>query len=174
MLVVGVAAGFAIGRAGETSPTQTAVVAARRRNAARTGGDVRRSNRPTSSRPASRSRRRSTARTPAACPAQEKDAATQGGEHLRALVDEAKSRAQQFGYTAEQLAGTTISVRDTAFIDESHAVVHFTMSIPGHGPILADRVGYAVHTGGRWKVALRTVCDLLSLDGLGRTCPPAP
>ena len=63
---------------------------------------------------------------------------------------------------------------DTAFIDASHAVVHFTLTIPGHGPILADRVGYAVLTDGRWKVALRTACDLLSLDGLGRTCPPAP
>ena len=82
--------------------------------------------------------------------------------------------AERFGYTAEQLAGTTISLRDIAFIDETHAVVHFTLAIPGHGTILVDRVGYAVHTDGRWKVALRTACDLLSLDGLGRTCPPEP
>ena len=103
-----------------------------------------------------------------------RDAATQDGEHLGALVEQAKALAVKLGYTPAQLAGTTISLRDVAFIDESHAVVHFTLSIPEHGTIHADRVGYAVHTGGRWKVALRTECDLLSLGGLGRTCPPAP
>jgi hypothetical protein len=65
-------------------------------------------------------------------------------------------------------------VRTTSFIDETHAIVQFTLTVPGHGPILTDRVGYAVLDGGRWKVALRTVCDLLSLGGLGTQGPPAP
>ena len=50
----------------------------------------------------------------------------------------------------------------------------FSLTIPGHGEILRDRVGYAVLVDGRWKVALRTECDLLSLNGLGAQCPPTP
>jgi hypothetical protein len=64
-------------------------------------------------------------------------------------------------------------VLGTSFIDETHAIVRFTLTVPGHGAILTDRVGYAVIDGGRWKVALRTVCDLLSLGGLSGQCPPA-
>ena len=52
--------------------------------------------------------------------------------------------------------------------------MQFSLTIPGHGEILRDRVGYAVLVDGRWKVALRTECDLLSLNGLGAQCPPAP
>jgi hypothetical protein len=102
-----------------------------------------------------------------------KSAATQGGASTQAISRRAKARAAAFGFTAEQLAGTTISVLGTSFIDETHAIVRFTLTVPGHGAILTDRVGYAVVEGSRWKVALRTVCDLLSLDGLGGQCPPA-
>jgi hypothetical protein len=100
--------------------------------------------------------------------------ALQDGALIAGLRNESKARAEQFGYTAEQLAGTSIEILDTAFIDETHAVTHFTLSIPGHGQVLTDRVGYAVFIDGRWKVALRTSCDILSLNGLGRQCPPAP
>jgi hypothetical protein len=98
--------------------------------------------------------------------------AVQDGRSIQPLRKETEVLARRFGYTSEQLAGTTISVLDTSFIDGTHAVVHFTISVPGHGPIIADRVGYAVLTGGRWQVALRTACDLLSLGGLGQQCPP--
>jgi hypothetical protein len=98
--------------------------------------------------------------------------AIQDGQALQPLTKETQLLAQRFGYTPEQLAGTTTSVLDTSFIDDTHAVVHFTIAVPGHGEILADRVGYAVLTNGRWQVALRTACDLLSLSGLGRQCPP--
>ena len=60
------------------------------------------------------------------------------------------------------------------FIDDTHAVVRFDLSIPDHGNVLADRAGYAVFVDGSWKVALRTVCDIVSLDGTTQTCPPAP
>jgi hypothetical protein len=98
--------------------------------------------------------------------------AVQDGQTIQFLNKESQRLAQRFGFTPEQLAGTTISVLDTSFIDDTHAVVHFTLAVPGHGVILAERVGYAVLTDGRWQVALRTACDLLSLSGLGRQCPP--
>ncbi len=173
VLVVGVAAGFAIGRAGDTAPTKEAIVALD------DGTPPQPAARPQIE-PADVEGARIAIEAAfhsafaGGVPDAERDAATQDGDHLGVLVDEARARALKFGYTAEQLAGTTVSVQDVAFIDEAHAVVHFTLAIPGHGTILADRVGYAVHTDGRWKVALRTACDLLSLGGLGRTCPPVP
>jgi hypothetical protein len=100
--------------------------------------------------------------------------AIQDGPSIEALTKASRASAERFGYTPEQLAGASISVLDTSFIDDTHAVVHFTLTIPGHGPILADRAGYAVLADGRWRVALRTACDLLSLSGLGSQCPSAP
>jgi hypothetical protein len=100
-------------------------------------------------------------------------AAVQHGRAIEVLRRDTLASAEARGYTAEQLAGTTIAVLDTSFVDETHAVVHFTLAIPGHGPVLVDQVGYAVVDETRWKVSLRTECDLLSLSGLGRTCPPA-
>jgi hypothetical protein len=101
-----------------------------------------------------------------------KVAAVQGGASIQALTKASLVLAQRYGYTPEQLAGATISVLSTSFIDDTHAIVSFTLSVPGHGPILVDRVGYAVMADGRWQVALRTACDLLSLSGLGTQCPP--
>jgi hypothetical protein len=100
-------------------------------------------------------------------------AAIQRGPELQSLSRTAIKNAQRFGYTAEQLAGTTVKVLSVLFIDETHAAVRFTISIPGHGVMLADRIGYAVVDGGRWKVSLRTACDILSLGGLLQQCPPA-
>ncbi|HEX4530344.1 MAG TPA: hypothetical protein VIA11_13155 [Acidimicrobiia bacterium] len=100
--------------------------------------------------------------------------AIQNAASIESLTQSATQNAARFGYTAEQLAGTTTSVLATRFIDSTHAIVQFSITIPGHGEILRDRVGYAVLVDGRWKVALRTECDLLSLDGLGAQCPPAP
>jgi hypothetical protein len=89
-----------------------------------------------------------------------------------------KAKAIQNGASIESLTQSarqnTISVLATRFIDSTHAIVQFSLTIPGHGEVLKDRVGYAVLVNGRWKVALRTECDLLSLNGLGVQCPPAP
>ncbi len=101
-----------------------------------------------------------------------RSAAIQYGERLGAVRANSRKIAELHGYTAEQLAGTTIEVLDVSFIDRSHAAVRFTITIPGHGDVLVDRVGYAVVDGGRWKVSLRTACDLLSLGGLLQECPP--
>ena len=103
----------------------------------------------------------------------ERTAAIQDGASLGALRKEQLADAAAHGYTAEQLAGTTIDVLGVQFIDEDHAAVRFTISVPGHGDVLVDRIGYAVRLDGRWKVTLRTACDLLSLGGSRRPCPPA-
>ena len=100
-------------------------------------------------------------------------AAIQDGESLQGLRREVLTYAQRYGYTSEQLAGTSITLLGVAFIDEQHAAVRFTVSVPDHGDVLVDRVGYAFFDSGRWKVALRTACDLLSLNGLHRQCPPS-
>ena len=100
-------------------------------------------------------------------------AAIQHGDALEGVRRDAVAFAQQYGgYTSEQLAGTTVTVLGVSFIDDTHAAVRFTITVPGHGDVLVDRVGYAVFDSGRWKVALRTACDLLSLNGLLRSCPP--
>jgi hypothetical protein len=99
--------------------------------------------------------------------------AIQRGNEIESLTARVRAYAGLHGYTAEELAGTTIEVSGVSFIDAEHAVVQFTLTIPGHGVVLADRVGYAVLSDGRWKVSLRTACDLLSLSGVGTACPPA-
>jgi hypothetical protein len=106
-------------------------------------------------------------------PGELRAAAIQRGSELEALNRAAIKSAQRFGYTPEQLAGTTVDVTSVLFIDETHAAARFSISVPGHGTMLADRIGYAVLDGGRWKVSLRTACDILSLGGLLQECPPA-
>jgi hypothetical protein len=107
-------------------------------------------------------------------PGAQRDAATQGAELLHPLRLRARVVATKFGYTTEQLEGTTVTVLGVSFIDEDHAIARFTLNIPGHGDVLVDRTGYAVREDGRWKVALRTSCDLLSITGLPDSCPPPP
>lgn len=99
-------------------------------------------------------------------------AAVQGGPLLETLRQETLASAEDRGFTREELAGISIEVLGTTFVDRTHAVVHFTLSIPDHGPVLVDQVAYGVFDSGRWQVSLRTACDLLSLSGLGRDCPP--
>jgi hypothetical protein len=103
---------------------------------------------------------------------QARDAAIQDPARLRVPRSGAMEFALGHGYTNEQLLGTAISVLDTSFIDPTHAVVRFSMTVPGHGEVLVDRVGYAIREGGRWRVALRTSCDLFSITGLWRQCSP--
>lgn len=99
-------------------------------------------------------------------------AAVQSGSKLEGLRRAARATAESLGFTAAELDSILIETRDTSFVDRTHAVVRFTMSIPDRGPVLVDQVGYAVVDNGRWRVSLRTACDLLSLSGLGRPCPP--
>ena len=98
----------------------------------------------------------------------------QDGAALRQLRRSVDAFAKEHGYTSAQLAGTTITILDTNFIDETHAAVRFTIAVPERGNVIVDRVGYAVVDSHHWKVALRTACDLLSLDGLIGPCPPTP
>ena len=105
-------------------------------------------------------------------PPSEQIDAIQDGAALAGLRQNGIQEAQRLGYTPEQLAGTSISLSQPSFIDPTHAIIHFTLTIPGHGAVLMDRIGYAVFTAGQWRVALRTACDLLSLNGLGSQCPP--
>jgi hypothetical protein len=100
--------------------------------------------------------------------------AVQGGAELEPLRVRARQFALALGYTTEQLDGSTVAVHETQFVDRTHAVVRFTLTIPGHGAVIVDRIGYAVYQDGRWKVALRTSCDLLSLGGHPGECPPPP
>ncbi len=99
-------------------------------------------------------------------------AAVQGSSMTEELRRETLASAQERGFTPAELNGISIEVLGTTFVDRTHAVVHFTLSIPDHGPVLVDQVAYAVFDSGRWQVSLRTACDLLSLSGLGQECPP--
>jgi hypothetical protein len=101
-------------------------------------------------------------------------AAIQNGKELAPVRAAARQWALAHGFTAEQLAGTSIAVTRVDFVDRTHATVLFTITIPGHGAVITNRVGYAVLEGGRWKVALRTTCNLVSLGGVGSPCPPVP
>jgi hypothetical protein len=105
-------------------------------------------------------------------PAARRTAAIQQGASLESRRRQVLAFARARGYTTEQFAGTTIDVLDVQFIDEDHAVVRFTLTVPGHGPVMVDRVGYAVREDGTWRVALRTACDLMSLGGAAGPCPP--
>lgn len=96
--------------------------------------------------------------------------AVQGGDEIEHLRKRAAEVAQALGVTTEQIAGVTVEVVDTSFIDPAHAVVRFILTIPGR-PSYLDKVGYAVHVDGRWKVSLRTACEILTLSGLGDPCP---
>ena len=102
---------------------------------------------------------------------QKRTSAIQEGAAVETLRVQVRQFALAHGYTDAQLAGTTIAVSDVMFLDRTHALVHFTLSIPGHGEVIKDRVGYAVYEDNRWKVALRTACDLVSLSGPSKQCP---
>jgi hypothetical protein len=105
-------------------------------------------------------------------PEPQRTAAIQDGASLEPRRRQVVAVALAHGYTTEQFAASTIDVLDVQFIDEDHAVVRFTLTVPGHGDVLVDRVGYAVREDGAWRVALRTACDLLSLGGAAGPCPP--
>jgi hypothetical protein len=105
-------------------------------------------------------------------PPQRRIAAVQDGKPLEPLRAETLALAVQRGFTQEQLAAETVAVHDVSLVDRTHAIVRFTISVPPKGPVLVDQIGYAVLEDGRWQVSLRTACDLLSLGGLGKPCPP--
>ena len=104
-------------------------------------------------------------------PVRQRMAAVQEGAAIEPLRLRVRQYALARGYTETQLTGTTIAVSDVEFLDRTHALVTFTLTIPDHGAVITDRVGYAVFEDGRWKVALRTACDLVSLSGPSEQCP---
>lgn len=106
---------------------------------------------------------------PASDPA--KVASIQLGSDLILLLHRSKEIAARFGYTEDQLANNVVTVSDPSFIDATHAVVRFSITIPGHGTAVKDRVGYAVQSNGKWQVAARTVCDLVWPSGTWAACP---
>jgi hypothetical protein len=101
----------------------------------------------------------------------EKAASIQLGSDLIPLLHRSKEIAARFGYTEDQLKGNVVTVSDPSFIDATHAVVRFSITIPGHGTAVKDRIGYAVQTDGKWQVAARTVCDLVWPAGTWAACP---
>ncbi len=97
--------------------------------------------------------------------------AIQLGPELQPLLRRSADIAKRFGYTQDQLARNVVTVSEPSFIDATHAVVHFSITIPDHGTIVKDRVGYAVIADGRWKVAARTVCDIVWPGTTSPACP---
>jgi hypothetical protein len=93
------------------------------------------------------------------------------GEDLVPLLHRSTDIARRFGYTDDQLAGNVVTVSEPSFIDATHAIVKFSITIPGHGTVVKDRVGYAVQTDGRWQVAARTVCDIVWPGTTSPACP---
>ncbi len=100
-----------------------------------------------------------------------KAGAMQLGADLLPLLHRSSEIAQRFGYTQDQLAGNVVTVSDPSFIDATHAIVRFSITIPGHGTVVADRTGYAVKVDGRWQVAARTVCDIVWPGTTSPACP---
>jgi hypothetical protein len=100
-----------------------------------------------------------------------KVAAIQLGPELVPLLHRSTDIARRFGYTADQLEGNVVTVGSLSFIDATHAIVQFSITIPGHGTVVKQRVGYAVQTDGRWQVAARTVCDLVWPGTTSPACP---
>jgi hypothetical protein len=100
-----------------------------------------------------------------------KVAAIQLGPELVPLLHRSTEIARRFGYTADQLKGNDVTVGSLSFIDATHAIVQFSITIPGHGTVVKERVGYAVQTDGRWQVAARTVCDLVWPGTTSAACP---
>jgi hypothetical protein len=100
-----------------------------------------------------------------------KRAAMQLGPELLPLLHRSGDIARRFGYTPDQLARNVVTVSDPSFIDATHAIVKFSITIPDHGTIVRDRVGYAVVVDGRWKVAARTVCDIVWPGTTSPACP---
>ena len=89
-----------------------------------------------------------------------RSAAVEDSDQLAALAKQAglNALAMAGGPTAEQLDGMTVETADLAFTDETHAVVLFTLHMPGRSGV-GQRVGYAVLRDGRWKVARQTQCE---------------
>jgi hypothetical protein len=93
------------------------------------------------------------------------------GQELAPLLHRSAEIARRFGYTDDQLAGNVVTVSELSFIDATHAIVKFSLTIPDHGTVIRDRVGYAVQTDGRWQVAARTVCDIVWPGTTSPACP---
>jgi hypothetical protein len=100
-----------------------------------------------------------------------KAASMQLGPELLPVLHRSAEIAQRFGYTKDQLKGNVVTVSAPSFIDATHAIVRFSITIPDHGTKVKDRTGYAVRSDGRWQVAARTVCDIVWPGTTSPACP---
>jgi hypothetical protein len=100
-----------------------------------------------------------------------KSGSMQLGRQLLPLLHRSSEIAQRFGYTEDQIQRNVVTISDPSFIDATHAIVKFSISIPDHGTVVKDRIGYAVQIDGRWQVAARTVCDIVWPGTTSPACP---
>jgi len=105
-------------------------------------------------------------------PPRRREASMQDGAALAPLRVAAREFGLARGFSEDQLDGVAVAVSQVEFVDRSHAIVRFTLTIPGLGAAFTDRIGYAVFDDGRWKVSVRTACDVLSMSGAVHECPP--
>lgn len=96
----------------------------------------------------------------ASTPASTKVSLLQNGQQFSSVIKaEAKSPLAQ--QVKAQVSSVTLTSANTAS-------VKYTILLAGT-PALKNRTGTAIKTGGRWKVALASFCQLLTLQG---TAPP--
>ena len=69
----------------------------------------------------------------------------------------------------EQTKAATGVVNDLVFDEPDHAWVLYVLH-QGEGSSASPQLGAAVFADGRWKVAAKTYCGLISPSGL--SCPP--
>jgi hypothetical protein len=83
-----------------------------------------------------------------------------GSKFRSSIISEGKSN-----YGKQKTVATVSSVK---LIRPKLADVAFTVKVAGH-TVLPDSHGFAVREGGKWRVAAKTYCSLLTLEG---TAPP--
>jgi DNA-directed RNA polymerase specialized sigma24 family protein len=78
-------------------------------------------------------------------------------------------------YLRQTVVNACRSASRRARRDSTHAIVQFSITIPDHGEIPRDRVGYAVLVdgAGRWPCARNATC-CRSTASARSECPPAP
>ncbi|HEU5266548.1 MAG TPA: hypothetical protein VFU35_07595 [Jatrophihabitans sp.] len=80
----------------------------------------------------------------------------QNGPAFKAALD------KQAASSLAQHAGARVS--KVTLVSPNLADVVYTVTMNG-SPVLPDQPGYAVRQGGTWKVAAKTFCALLTLQG---------
>jgi hypothetical protein len=103
-------------------------------------------------------------------PLEQRLAAIQQGATLSASIEAATNLAVSNGHPTEQLTEASVTVGSISYIDPTHAIVPFSIATPHSPTPLIQTTGYAVFDAGRWKVSLRTGCDVLDVDRSAASC----